>query len=277
MTDNRENYRRYWWQFAERRPGLTVALRSLDHVIVISRVTHQLGFAVLPAKMVHGESLVVVTSASQSLQGILQSRVHEIWARFFASSLEDRLRYGPSDCFETFPFPMALECNAALERASCSYFELRASVMLREKIGLTTVYNWFHDPECDGLDALRLRELQDAMDRAAFDAYGWTGIHPRCEFFPEFNEEEDDSDNGRPRRKRYRYRWPDEACDDVLARLLELNRQRALEEGHPPTELPVFAGMSDPEPKAKGSKKKAGKRASEDLNLSLLPQEKEEA
>ena len=32
-------------------------------------------------------------------------------------------------------------------------------------------------------------------------------------------------------KKKYRYRWPDEMRDEVLARLLELNRQRALEEG----------------------------------------------
>jgi hypothetical protein len=32
------------------------------------------------------------------------------------------------------------------------------------------------------------------------------------------------------KRVRYRYRWPDEVRDEVLARLLELNRQRAEEE-----------------------------------------------
>jgi hypothetical protein len=40
---------------------------------------------------------------------------------------------------------------------------------------------------------------------------------------------------------------------------------------------PDFAGIADPEPKTKGSKKQAGKRASEDFNLSHLPQENEEA
>jgi hypothetical protein len=35
--------------------------------------------------------------------------------------------------------------------------------------------------------------------------------------------------------------------------------------------------MADPEPKTKGSKKQAGKRASEDFNLGHLPQENEEA
>ena len=35
----------------------------------------------------------------------------------------------------------------------------------------------------------------------------------------------------RPKRKRYRYRWPDEIHDDVLARLLALNEERAALEG----------------------------------------------
>ena len=113
------------------------------------------------------------------------------------------------------------------------------------------------------------------MDRTVLDAYGWTDIQPRCEFAPEFEGEGDEDENGRPRRKKYRYRWPDEIHDEVLARLLELNRQRALEEGQLPTESPVFAGMSAP--KTKVSRKKAGKRAREDFNLSLLPQENEEA
>ena len=55
-----------------------------------------------------------------------------------------------------------------------------------------------------------------------------------AEFIPEFEDEIDDDEedeNGRQRKKKYRYRWPDEVRDDVLARLLELNRQRALEEG----------------------------------------------
>ena len=35
----------------------------------------------------------------------LQSRPHELWARFFGSSTRRTdLRYTPSDCFETFPF-----------------------------------------------------------------------------------------------------------------------------------------------------------------------------
>ena len=81
------------------------------------------------------------------------------------------------------------------------------------------------------LDIQRLRELHAAMDRAVLDAYGWQDIRPVCEFFPEFDDEEDEDEGGRPKKKKYRYRWPEEIHDEVLARLLDLNRQRALDEG----------------------------------------------
>ena len=45
----------------------------------------------------------------------LQSRIHEAWTRFFVSTFEDRLRYTPSRCFETFPFPEALDADPELE------------------------------------------------------------------------------------------------------------------------------------------------------------------
>ena len=71
-------------------------------------------------------------------------------------------------------------------------------------------------------------------------AYGWDLTSPRaqrCEFLLDYEEEEDDADAGPPaakkksnKKKPWRYRWPDEFRDEVLARLLELNEQRAQEE-----------------------------------------------
>ena len=69
------------------------------------------------------------------------------------------------------------------------------------------------------------------MDRAVLDAYGWTDIQPTCEFLLDYEEEEERRKRGPRRRKKpWRYRWPDEIRDEVLARLLELNRVRAEEE-----------------------------------------------
>jgi hypothetical protein len=100
---------------------------------------------------------------------------------------------------------------------------------------------------------LKLRELHDAMDRATLDAYGWTDIQPKCEFIPEFENEDEDDENGRQRKKKFRYRWPDDVRDNVLARLLEVNRQRALEEGQVLAEDAEVSAK----PKENGKKKRA--------------------
>jgi hypothetical protein len=177
----------------------------------------------------------------------LQSRPHEIWARFFGSSLEDRLRYTPSDCFETFPFPENWETHPLLEAPGKAYYEFRAALMIKNDEGLTKTYNRFHDPNEHDSDIAKLRELHVAMDRAVLNAYGWTDIPTACEFILEYEiEEEAWGDKKKP----WRYRWPDEVHDEVLARLLELNAERAKEE------LRSGAAVAK-----KGGKKAAAKRA----------------
>jgi hypothetical protein len=103
--------------------------------------------------------------------------------------------------------------------------------MIRNNEGLTKSYNRFHDPSETSPDILKLRELHAAMDRAVLDAYGWTDLKPTCEFLLDYEEEEEDENGGTSKKKKpWRYRWPDDFRDEVLARLLELNKQRAEEE-----------------------------------------------
>jgi hypothetical protein len=97
--------------------------------------------------------------------------------------------------------------------------------------GLTQTYNRFHNPCETSADIMRLRTLHNAMDRAMLDAYDWTDINLTCEFLLDYEDEDEEEDgHARPRRKPWRYRWPDELRDEVLARLLKLNAERAEEE-----------------------------------------------
>jgi hypothetical protein len=71
------------------------------------------------------------------------------------------------------------------------------------------------------------------MDRAVLDAYGWTDLQPTHDYILDYEDEEsddEDSGRGRKRKKPWRYRWPDAFRDEVLARLLKLNQERAAEE-----------------------------------------------
>jgi hypothetical protein len=223
--------KKWWWQFQHPRQPLYAAIAGLDRVLVISQVTSHVQFAFLPARMVFSHALNVFPLTTYAAFCALQSCPHEVWARFFASSLEDRLRYTASDCFETFPFPEDSETTVKLEATGKEYYAFRAALMIRNNEGLTKSYNRFHDPSETSPDILKLRELHAAMDRAVLDAYGWTDLKPTCEFLLDYEEEEEDENGGTSKKKKpWRYRWPDDFRDEVLARLLELNKQRAEEE-----------------------------------------------
>ena len=141
--------------------------------------------------------------------------------------MKDDLRYTPSDCFETFPFPKDWETRPDLEAAGREYYDFRATLMVDNNEGMTRTYNRFHDPYENDADIAELRRLHTAMDRTVLDAYGWTDISTDCEFLLDY--EIDEETWGR-KKKPYRYRWPDDIRDEVLARLLELNAKRAAEE-----------------------------------------------
>lgn len=236
LANNADGIRRktYWWQWGRYTPALFSAIDGLDRVLALSLHSQYLTLAFLSARQVFSHALAVISLDSYAAFGTLQSRPHEIWARFFGSSMKDDLRYTPTDCFETFPFPVNWESDPRLEEAGKAYYEFRAALMIRNQQGLTATYNRFHDPGEDDADIVRLRNLHDAMDRAVLDAYGWSDLTPACQFLLDYDdpEEEDEEESGRPRRKKkpWRYRWPDAIRDEVLARLLALNTQRASEE-----------------------------------------------
>ena len=264
---NREIRKRYWWRFGESTPALFDATRGLHRILAISRVSQYFVFAFLPGRMVYSERLAVFPFTSYDSLAILQSRLHERWALFFGSTLEDRPMHAPADCFETFPFPVGVLEHAVgdspiagnpqlitLETSGRDYYEFRAALMVRNNEGLTKTYNRFHDPDERSPDILKLRELHAAMDRAVLDAYGWTDLKPTCEFLLDYEEDEDEEDEtvGKKSKKKkpWRYRWPDDFRDEVLARLLELNRQRragAPERGRCPRHLlPQTRQKGDP-------------------------------
>ena len=217
----------FWWQYGSLAKDLYSSTAGLERVLAISRYGQNAAFTFLSAESVHSDSVIVFAFDTHSAFCALQSRPHEIWARFFGSSLEDRLRYTPSDCFETFPFPEGWETHPGLEAAGKAYYDFRAALMVRNGEGMTRTYNRFHDLYENDPDIAELRALHTAMDRAVLDAYGWDDIPTDCDFL--LDHEIDEATWGR-KKKPYRYRWPDAVRDEVLARLLALNAERAAEE-----------------------------------------------
>ena len=223
----RKALRERWWQYAEKRPGLNRAISGLDRVLVIPQTSNVQAIIFLPSEMIFAHTLIVFPFTDYSAFAVLQSQLHQLWSAFFGPTMKDDLRYTPSDCFDPFPFPENWEARVGLEAAGKEYYEFRAELMVRNNEGLTKTYNRFHNPEEHDIEIAKLRELHAAMDSAVLDAYGWSDISTDCEFLLDY--EIDEEEWGR-RKKPWRYRWPDEVRDEVLARLLALNAERAREE-----------------------------------------------
>lgn len=104
-ANNREAYRKFWWRFAEPRPGLRRAVAGLPRYIgTVAHSKHRV-FVWLPITTSPDQALITAARADDVTFGILHSRFHTLWAIRMGSSLEDRPRYTPTTTFETYPFP----------------------------------------------------------------------------------------------------------------------------------------------------------------------------
>ena len=192
-----------WWHHADKRPALYAAIAGCERVLAISRVTNYLLFSLLPSGSVFAESTVIFPLDEFSHLAAIQSRAHEQWALFLSSSLEERLRYGPTDCFETFPFPAALlESTASdpaltahhqsLETIGERYHQFRGELMVANKEGLTTTYNRFNDPAETDPQIAELRRLHSELDQTVLNAYGWSDLPTTCGFGLDYLDTDDE-------------------------------------------------------------------------------------
>jgi hypothetical protein len=211
--------REKWWLFARYRGELRQAIKGLERFFIRSRVSEYHMLGCLSPGIVCSDATVVFAFDDYFHFALLQSNLHEAWVLKNASSLESRLRYTPTDCFETFAFPKALTeaTRAAAEHLGDTYHEHRRHTMLNRQLGLTKTYNLFHKPECGYQDIAHLRELHGAIDRAILACYGWTDIDLGHGFHA--NE-----------RGQTRYTISPTARREILRRLLALNLEIAAHE-----------------------------------------------
>lgn len=237
-NQNRARNREVWWVYAEHRPGLTRSLLPIKRCFIAARTTKHLNFSAAPTNYVFTDAIYVFTTDRWDLYSVVQSGIHEVWARKYSGALETRLRYSPSDCFETFPFPQGLwqTTNPNLAALGECYHEHRRALMKSLWLGLTDIYNLFHTrdltpaevarvskkslPEAEAgyQGILALRRLHRELDLAVRDAYGWTDLDLGHDFVEVETLPEND---------RVRYTISPTARKEVLKRLLAENHRRA--------------------------------------------------
>lgn len=267
-----------WWQHCEKRPALYREAGKKNRVLVSCRVSKYVNQSFIEVGAVFDVATSVVVRSEYWEYAFLQSSIHDQWAWKYASTLESRIRYVNVDCIDTFLilYNLPKELQQKLETIGEAYHEHRRQLMLGMQLGLTKTYNLFHskaitaegvdedDKQVAGLQKnlektegtipfeesiqgiLKLRALHVQMDEEVLEAYGWTDIQLRHDFYEVDYLPEND---------RIRFTIHPDARKEVLKRLLVLNHKIHEEE--------VQAGLWD---KKKTTARKKTKTTTSEVN-----------
>jgi type II restriction/modification system DNA methylase subunit YeeA len=199
--------RTLWWLHRRPAPDMRKAVASLRRYIATPALAKYRLFVWLDTRTIPDHQLYAIARADDYFLGVLHSRLHELWARTTGTQLreaESGTRYTPTTTFETFPFPWPPDhephgdlCIAAIAQAAGDLVGRRDAWLnpagaIDAELKQRTLTNLYNKRP----DWLDLAHKQ--LDAAVFDAYG----------------------------------WPHDLTDDeILARLLALNLERAAAQG----------------------------------------------
>ena len=241
-----DEYADNWWTFGKVRTELRSFLTTLPRYVATVETTKHRVFRFLNASVRPDNMLVAIGLDRSDALAVLSSRWHVAWALGLGGTLEDRPRYSKTRTFDPFPFPTVLTDPSPDERTLALRDRLRElgerldafrAERLRAlpDLTMTGLYNRLEryreamhggEPLDEGERADHerahvtiLAELHDDIDRATLHAYGWDdladtlvgrpgGTTPSSEKSPE----------------------QETAEDELLSRLVALNRERAAEE-----------------------------------------------
>lgn len=197
-----ERERKYWWLHRRPGPDMRDAISNLNRYIVTPAVSKHRIFSWLDKTTIPDHRLHVIARSDDYFFGVLHSRCHEVWGLATSSrhGVGNDPVYNITTCFETFAFPWPPGQEPQDDHHVQAIAEAaRELVQLRD--------NWLNPPGIPEAD-LKKRTLTNLynqrptwldnahkkLDVAVFAAYGWP---------------------------------LDLSDDDILARLLALNLERA--------------------------------------------------
>ncbi|MFM9860478.1 type IIL restriction-modification enzyme MmeI [Pseudoxanthobacter sp. M-2] len=215
-TKDNEEYLRLWWLFCKPRQEMRDFLNGLDRYIATVQTAKHRIFSLIENKMMPDQKLMVFGFRSGFDLGVLSSAIHTVWTLRTCGWLgvgNDSV-YVKTRTFDPFPFPAATDIQKAAIGALAEELDAHRKRVLaaHEYLTLTGLYNVLERLKSgakpvdldarerrifdDGL-VLILRELHEKLDAAVAEAYGWPVDLPE---------------------------------EEILARLVALNKERAAEE-----------------------------------------------
>jgi len=236
---NSDDYlRENWWLHRRTNTVLRDSLKGINRYIGTILTSKHRWFSFLSGSILPDQTIVAIAIDSSSILAVLSSNTHVKWALAAGGRLGvgNDPRYNKTVCFDPFPFPdftdkldLQSHLNDLGERLDKHRKRCQAE---HPKLTLTQMYNV--------LEKVRAGETIEGKDKIIYDQ-GLIGI---------LKQIHDDIDTATAEA----YGWPNDLTDEeILQRLVDLNRERALEEakGHIQWLRPEYQNPDGHEAKAK--------------------------
>lgn len=217
-----------WWLHGGPRPAMRNALPLLSRCIATPAVSKHRIFVFVPKGVLPDAQLMVTLRDDDTTFGILHSRFHELWSLRMGTWLGkgNDPRYTPTTTFETFPFPEGLTPDIP----AADYADNPHSIAIATAAARLNELreNWLNPPDLvkrepevvpgypDRILPINEEAAQKLKKRTLTNLY-----NERPAWLQHAHKALDEAVAAA-------YGWPADLSDDeILARLFELNQERA--------------------------------------------------
>jgi type II restriction/modification system DNA methylase subunit YeeA len=231
LKNQEEACRIFWWRHGRPRIAMRSALTGFTRYIVTPCLSKHRIFVWLNGSILPDKQLTVIARDDDITFGILHSRFHELWSLRMGTSLEDRPRYTPTTCFETFSFPEQLTPqdmkNGVLDTPQAKAIAEAAKHLdaLRN--------NWLNPPEWTDW-VITPEEVKAHFPKRLVAKPGFEGELKKRTLTNLYNQRPawlDMAHKALDKAAAAAYGWvdytPDMPDDEILARLFRLNQEKA--------------------------------------------------
>lgn len=167
-THKKDRERTQWWKHSRSVRALFVAIAPLRRYIACPATSKRIFMVWCQPHWYPSNATSVFAFEDDYSLGILQSRIHTLWATERSTKLETRPRYTVNS-FASFPWPRASDsARESVARVAAQIDPLRRELCLGNGIGLTALYNAVAEGGHSDLAGLNTH-----LDEVVAEAYGW--------------------------------------------------------------------------------------------------------
>ncbi len=208
-----------FWKFWDMRPKLRDAQNSGKTYLIMPAVSKYIVIRRYKGKAGFNQKTKAVFLSQYGEFAVLQSDIHDIWARWRSGARGITLSYSTSKALDTFPLPIVI--SKALNKIGEQYYNTRENILLNLNVGPTQFYNFIHNPNRTDQYLIEFRAIICDLTRLVLESYEWSDIQLDYDFRKVLYL---------PKTDCVRFTFSDQIRIEILDRLSRLNRLRYEEE-----------------------------------------------